>query len=225
MRNHWKWTDVKFNLKSWKRLKKNCKWWVDKTETSIWFWRKRSVNGNSEWKQWIETVKQQFLVGWLEFRLLIDLLVTSGATGLVQPVILSPPHLCPDSFSSPRLYKLSLVPVYFSPSLALIQLPSVSSSSVFLIVILPICPVHSVSDDSWSTCCSPPPSSSAFLLSPPIEISSPAASILCNLLSAVVGQIGDLKISSVHPSVHLVSRTYWKEKKISKMAAATYVYM
>lgn len=129
----------------------------------------------------IEEVKQQFLVGWLGSRLLIDLQVTAGVRGprpgchslaLLHPRTPPPSHLRSVALSLPPVhFKLSLVPTNLSPSSLAIDSTSSSlalflSLSLLLIIILFGRPFHPLGGDSWFLYCSPLPSSSAFFVLP-----------------------------------------------------------
>lgn len=128
----------------------------------------------------IEEVKQQFLVGWLGSRLLIDLQVTAGVRGprpgchslaLLHPR--TPPllifalslSLSPQCILSSHLCQLisHLLP---SPLIQLLALSLFFSLSLLLIIILFGRPFHPLGGDSWFLYCSPLPSSSAFFVLP-----------------------------------------------------------
>lgn len=128
----------------------------------------------------IEEVKQQFLVGWLGSRLLIDLQVTAGVRGprpgchslaLLHPRK-PPPLIFALSLSLSRQCILSshlcqlishLLP---SPLIQPLALSLFFSLSLLLIIILFGRPFHPLGGDSWFLYCSPLPSSSAFFVLP-----------------------------------------------------------
>lgn len=128
----------------------------------------------------IEEVKQQFLVGWLGSRLLIDLQVTAGVRGprpgchslaLLHPRTTPPPLLIfALSLSLSRQCILSshlrqlishLLP---SPLIQPLALSLFFSLSLLLIIILFGRPFHPLGGDSWFLYCSPPSSSAFFVL-------------------------------------------------------------
>lgn len=129
----------------------------------------------------IEEVKQQFLVGWLGSRLLIDLQVTAGVRGprpgchslaLLHPRKPPPPLIFALSLSLSRQCILSshlcqlishLLP---SPLIQPLALSLFFSLSLLLIIILFGRPFHPLGGDSWFLYCSPLPSSSAFFVLP-----------------------------------------------------------